>query len=356
MKLKLIVHQALNLANKDMIGKSDPYVVVAYGDKKFKSKSVKSNLNPIWDHTVELDLNDKSADKIKISVFDDDIGKDDLMGNVEIDVEDIKKLKTAKNSKVDLTNCKSGQIILSYELNPKKDVPVTILATEVKVQDDKQKTTKDDVKDKQPEKSDLPPSPKKSEEVIVKHPVPAEGKTKEDKAVPSDKITDVKVPMAEEMKLKLIVHKALNLANKDMIGKSDPYVVVAYGDKKFKSKSVKSNLNPIWDHTVELDLNDKSADKIKISVFDDDIGKDDLMGNVEIDVEDIKKLKTAKNSKVDLTNCKSGQIILSYELNPKKDVPVTIPATEEKVQDDKQKTTKDDVKDKQPEKSDLPPS
>ena len=194
MKLRLIVHKAVKLANKDLIGKSDPYVVVAYGDKKFKSKPVKNNLNPVWDHKVVFDLNDKPASKIRLSVFDEDIGKDDLMGSVDIDVEDIKKSKTANNSKVDLTGCKSGQIIFSYELNPTEDVTATVADVVVK-------TTKDDIKEDQPAKPGKTEAKEKEQpetktEVIEKHPLPAEVKIKEDT---SDKITDVKVSSAEEI-------------------------------------------------------------------------------------------------------------------------------------------------------------
>ena len=48
--------------------------------------------------------------------------------------------------------------------------------------------------------------------------------------------------------------KAQNLVKSDMIGKSDPYGVLKYGDQVDKTPVVKNTQNPQWDHPSDFDL------------------------------------------------------------------------------------------------------
>merc|ERR1712000_718221 len=50
------------------------------------------------------------------------------------------------------------------------------------------------------------------------------------------------------LSLKLV--KGVDLVAKDANGKSDPYVVVEFDGKKFKSPTIKSTLNPTWNHAL----------------------------------------------------------------------------------------------------------
>lgn len=54
-RLTVTVIRATNLKNQEMIGKSDPYVVVYIRPLfKFKTKTIDNNLNPVWDETFVL--------------------------------------------------------------------------------------------------------------------------------------------------------------------------------------------------------------------------------------------------------------------------------------------------------------
>merc|ERR1712228_811069 len=108
---KVETTEEINLSNKDLIGKSDPYVFVQYGNKKFKSQTVKANLNPVWDYAIEIDLNEQTSDEVVISVYDKDIGRNDLMGSVNLSVKEIKELKKVAKKTVPLNYCKSGKIV-----------------------------------------------------------------------------------------------------------------------------------------------------------------------------------------------------------------------------------------------------
>ena len=61
-------------------------------------------------------------------------------------------------------------------------------------------------------------------------------------------------------KLALTVVKATALKNMEMIGKSDPYVVVHIRPLfKYKTKVIDNNLNPIWNEKFELIAEDKET-------------------------------------------------------------------------------------------------
>ncbi|KAI3875258.1 hypothetical protein MKX03_011142 [Papaver bracteatum] len=80
-------------------------------------------------------------------------------------------------------------------------------------------------------------------------------------------------------KLLVTVVKANNLKNMEMIGKSDPYVVVHIRPLfKVKTKVVDNNLNPVWDQSFELIAEDKETQSLIIEVYDEDVGQDKRLG------------------------------------------------------------------------------
>ncbi|KAL2492087.1 Calcium-dependent lipid-binding (CaLB domain) family protein [Abeliophyllum distichum] len=80
-KLTVTVVRANDLKNKELIGKSDPYVVVYVGPMfKVKTKVIEDNLNPVWNQTFELIAEDKETQSLIFEVFDQDIGQDKRLG------------------------------------------------------------------------------------------------------------------------------------------------------------------------------------------------------------------------------------------------------------------------------------
>lgn len=69
-------------------------------------------------------------------------------------------------------------------------------------------------------------------------------------------------------KITVTVVKANNLKNMEMIGKSDPYVVL-YIRPLFKVKThvVDNNLNPVWNQAFELIAEDKETESIVFEVL-----------------------------------------------------------------------------------------
>ncbi|XP_047311125.1 calcium-dependent lipid-binding protein-like [Impatiens glandulifera] len=84
-------------------------------------------------------------------------------------------------------------------------------------------------------------------------------------------------------KLTVTVVKANDLKNLEMVGKSDPYVVVFIRPLfKVKTKVIDNNLNPVWDQTFELIAEDKETQALIIEVFDQDVGQDKKLGVVKL--------------------------------------------------------------------------
>merc|ERR1740128_1287778 len=296
--LNLIVHKATCLGNKDMIGKSDPYAVIEYGKQKSESKTIKNNLNPVWEHEAILDLDKDNAENITITVYDKDVGKDDFLGNVTFPVEDILNKATTSHQEFTLKDSKSGKISVSYNLlnqtrEETEPVEKTIVIVDEKKSSDERKPMsaekEPDAAEKKPdaadEKSSLVIEKKsasiveKETSIVITQKLVPEDHEKHDMEAPvmsvdttphSQEVADkIKTSITEPMgKMKIIIHKATSLVNKDMIGKSDPYAVIEYGKQKSESKTIKNNLNPVWEHEAILDLDKDNAENITITVYD----------------------------------------------------------------------------------------
>lgn len=77
--MRVHVVEAKNLVNKDIIGKSDPYVVLSCGSIKVETPIVENCLNPKWDFWKDFEIEPNS--ELKIDVWDKDEGsKDDSLG------------------------------------------------------------------------------------------------------------------------------------------------------------------------------------------------------------------------------------------------------------------------------------
>jgi len=77
------------LRKADVIGKSDPYVVISLGASVEKTKVIDSTLDPRWDEKFDMLVYDKAEECIKFKVFDKDIDSDDFLGKAEVQLSDL---------------------------------------------------------------------------------------------------------------------------------------------------------------------------------------------------------------------------------------------------------------------------
>lgn len=122
-QLRVHLRRGVDLVARDKGGTSDPYVKFKVGGRLlYKSKTIYRELNPVWDESFTLPIEDPFM-PVHIKVFDYDWGlQDDFMGSAYLDLT---KLELGKTSDVVLTlrdigkSEYLGEIVLSATLWPR---------------------------------------------------------------------------------------------------------------------------------------------------------------------------------------------------------------------------------------------
>ncbi|EDS31646.1 conserved hypothetical protein [Culex quinquefasciatus] len=123
-QLRIHLVSGHNLVAMDKSGTSDPYVKFKVGGRLlYKSKTVHKELNPVWDETFIVPIEDPFQ-PINIKVFDYDWGlQDDFMGSAKLQLQSLElnrveemtiRLEDAQRANKDL-----GEIRLNVTLWPK---------------------------------------------------------------------------------------------------------------------------------------------------------------------------------------------------------------------------------------------
>ncbi|XP_077347266.1 extended synaptotagmin-2 isoform X3 [Lithobates pipiens] len=100
-------------------GKSDPYGVIRIGNQVFQSKVIKENLNPKWNEVYEALIYEHPGEMLEIELFDEDTDKDDFLGSLMIDLEEVEKERVV-DEWFGLDEATSGKLHLKLEwLSPK---------------------------------------------------------------------------------------------------------------------------------------------------------------------------------------------------------------------------------------------
>ena len=62
--------------------------MLSFDNQHFKSKTIKNEKNPTWEESTKLTLDENSPNQINVSVFDEDFGKDDCLGDANINLNE----------------------------------------------------------------------------------------------------------------------------------------------------------------------------------------------------------------------------------------------------------------------------
>jgi Ca2+-dependent lipid-binding protein len=338
--IHVTIHKGRNLENCDVIGKSDPFVIMKFGTDETKSKVIKNNLNPEWQLQTKYLMDKNSPKTLDIKVFDDDFGKTTPMGEVTLDIATIRNKVQQMNQWLPLNNCKSGEILVStqytpagttsYHIETSKEVsgateetsPGVTVRTSVpdiegavgleknlmkeKITDGNKISTSTVSVTKKESKSDI------TYTHTSDHSVRKEISSTEDTFQPGIESVDDK----ESNIIYITVHKGRNLENCDVIGKSDPFVIMKFGTDETKSKVIKNNLNPEWQFQTKYLMDKNSPKTLDIKIFDDDFGKTTPMGEITLDIASIKNKGQQIYEWIPLNKCKSGEILVSTKYSP----------------------------------------
>jgi Ca2+-dependent lipid-binding protein len=269
--LKIDIVSASNLKDTDGLGKGDPYVVVSFDEqeavpKKQQTHVVNNTLSPVWNTSLYFLATDDFK-SFKVEVLDEDVGRDDKIGHVNILRRDADQRHTRQGDTFYLEGGKGGTI--------------EVYITEIDISNG-----------------------------IVSH---VESKASAINSYLAAKNRDNVALMG------VFIHGAKGLKS-GLVDKSDPYAKIDFsqdpnGEKVFpqslKTKTIENNPSPVWNDAfhfiVPWDLT-----TFKVEIWDEDVGGDDSLGHSNVVVKKHGDLK--KNDR--LANSKKGEVEVSYFLVP----------------------------------------
>ncbi|KAJ1099744.1 hypothetical protein NDU88_004842 [Pleurodeles waltl] len=118
--LRIHFIEAQDLMSKDTYlkgmvkGKSDPYGILRVGNQIFQSKVIKENLNPKWNAVYEALVYESPGQELEIELFDEDTDKDDFLGSLMIDLNEVRKARVVEEW-FKLDEATSGKLHLKLE-------------------------------------------------------------------------------------------------------------------------------------------------------------------------------------------------------------------------------------------------
>ncbi|KAL1833200.1 hypothetical protein ACET3Z_002851 [Daucus carota] len=287
LEVKLV--QAKELTNKDIIGKSDPYAVLFIRPVRSRmktSKVINNQLNPIWNENFDFIVEDETTQHLTVRVFDDEgVQASELIGCAQFSLKELEPgkvkdvwLKLVKDLQIQRDNKNRGQVQLELLYCPQgtenavmnpftRDFRLTKLEKALKSEPD--------------EKEDTDPASGKRKDVILRG------------------VLSVTVISAED------------LPAVDLMGKSDPFVVLIMRktEQKQKTRVVHNSLDPVWNQTFDFVVEDALHDLLLVEVYDHDTFGKDKMGRVVMTLTRV-TLEGELTEAFPIDGTKSGKISL----------------------------------------------
>lgn len=302
--LRANVIKGRNLAAKDRSGFSDPYLVVTLGDATETTPTINKSLNPEWNTTLELPIVDEQSLLLEVYCWDKDRFGKDYMGQFDVILEDqflngqtqqdpqwfpLRSKRTGKKKSV-----VSGEIQIQFSLLDPVNLTATpnqILAKFLAI-------------------AGQTPSPdEEDEELLLRGDSNATDNDEDEDS--SDDIGDEskKAEKREKRRRRLRLAKLRRKAkqrsgyeyssNGDVAGvlfleiqritdlppehnvtrtsfDMDPFVVTSLGKKTYRTKTVRHDLNPVFDEKLVFQV---LRHEVNYSVSFTVIDKDKFSGN-----------------------------------------------------------------------------
>ncbi|XP_017885909.1 multiple C2 and transmembrane domain-containing protein isoform X3 [Ceratina calcarata] len=248
-QLRLHIRRGANLVAMDRCGASDPYVKVkSAGRLLHKSRTVHRDLNPVWDESVTLPIEDPFQ-PLTFKVFDYDWGlQDDFMGAAQLDL-----------TQLDLGQPQDIALELKDHNRPKQHLGEIYLTATL-----------------------WPRNQQEKEQYFQR----------------TNRLADVNRRLKSQIwssVVTIVLVEAKNLLPMDIDGLSDPYVKFRLGTEKYKSKVVHKTLNPVWLEQFDLHLYEDPylGQELEVTVWDRDKShQDDIMGRTMINLATLERETT----------------------------------------------------------------
>eukprot|EP00741_Cyanophora_paradoxa_P007110 tig00001093_g6881.t1 len=273
------VLEARGLKDTDMVGKSDPYAVVKLGAKSKRTRTIRNNLNPVWNEEVQLDFKEGVDEtELNIQIWDEDVGlPDDFLGQVTIPVQSL------------LTGIPIERWFALASKTGRKGEPGQLHA-------------------------------------VVQYVSTAPGGVGSVGARGMPMGAAPRGMGQSNMREGLVVCRimqARGLKDADTFGKSDPYTIVKLGAKSKRTKTIPNNLNPVWNEELALDFKEGVDEtELVVQVFDEDRGmSDDFIGGFRISLQDLMHGQPLERwfslSSMDGSRPFPGQVLAMFQFLPR---------------------------------------
>ncbi|XP_057330177.1 multiple C2 and transmembrane domain-containing protein isoform X1 [Microplitis mediator] len=248
-QLRMHIRRGANLVAMDRCGASDPYVKIKSCNRLLhKSRTVHRELNPVWDESVTLPIEDPFQ-PLSIKVYDYDWGlQDDFMGAANLDL-----------TVLDLGQAQDVTLELKDPARPRQHLGEIFLTVTL-----------------------WPRNQQEKEQYFQR----------------TNRLADVNRRLKSQIwssVVTIVLVEAKSLLPMDIDGLSDPYVKFRLGTEKYKSKVVNKTINPVWLEQFDLHLYEDPylGQELEVTVWDRDKGhQDDLMGRTTIDLAGMERETT----------------------------------------------------------------
>jgi hypothetical protein len=76
--------RAEGIKDKDRMTKSDPYLIIEFGNKSYRTRTISNDLSPQWNETFTFRIPGGKTKDLYLKLKDDDIGIDDTIGTAVV--------------------------------------------------------------------------------------------------------------------------------------------------------------------------------------------------------------------------------------------------------------------------------
>ncbi|XP_073130463.1 synaptotagmin-5-like isoform X1 [Henckelia pumila] len=251
LEVKLI--EAKELTNKDFIGKSDPFAKLFIRPLRATtktSKTINNNTNPIWNAHFEFTVEDLSTQHLTVRVYDDEgVQASEFIGCSRVALSDLEPgkvkdvwLKLVKDVEFPKDQKNRGQVHLELLY-----IPISSRSSYLNPYDPDFRLTK------------------------------FEKTLKQGGSGTSDGGDDLRKDVIMRGVVSVTVISAQDLPATDIMGKSDPFVVLIMkkSEQKYKTRVLNDTLNPVWNQTFDFVVENGLHELLILEVYDHDtFGKD----------------------------------------------------------------------------------
>lgn len=246
----------------------DPYVTVKVGDWERRTATIDNTQEPVFNEEFVFDeMTYWDAANVTVTLWDSDkVTKDDQIGSADLNLLPIKSLIATDNAPTPTpTHYQIGMIDKDGKEQGVVEIDALFCVTVVEEGEGETKTR------------DLGGATQTQAQVASEKPP----LTKE-RSVPSLPKGE---PYTGEAKVTITLISGKVYEKHDLIGQDDPYVKIKIGAlAERKSKTVKSNQNPVWNETLVFDkVKSQDAENVTLTIWDEDtVSKDDYIGTAQL--------------------------------------------------------------------------